>query len=165
MALVTLVDEHDNIVGTKERDELSDTDRWRIVAIWVTNSDGDILIAKRSAHKKLDPEKWGPAASGTVDYPEDYLTTAKREAKEEIGVDLPNLKIEKVIFYKSSSLGNRACGLARATIDKDAKDFIIQNDEVEEVKWVTKDKLKEDLIKNPRKYVAGITLLAEYFVQ
>ena len=39
------------------------------------------------------------------------------------------------------------------TIDKELKDFIIQEDEVEQIKWYKKDKLLKELNNNPDKFL------------
>ena len=52
---VFIVDENDRVLKEKWRNELTDTDRWRIIAIWVENSLGEILLQQRSLSKDLNP--------------------------------------------------------------------------------------------------------------
>lgn len=50
---VYVVDENDSVLGEKWRDETLPSDRIRIVGIWVENSTGEVLLARRADHKKL----------------------------------------------------------------------------------------------------------------
>jgi NADH pyrophosphatase NudC (nudix superfamily) len=41
-------------------------------------------------------------------------------------------------------------------VDKPAEDFIIQEDEVEQVKWFTQVELEKELREHPEKYLKGL---------
>jgi isopentenyldiphosphate isomerase len=51
---VTIVDEKDSVLGTKDRELVNDNDRWRAVAIWVEDNEGNVLLAKRSHLKNMN---------------------------------------------------------------------------------------------------------------
>src|SRR3989344_68275 len=150
--LVTLVDASDNVIGSKDRESVSDNDRWRAAQIWVADPKGRILIAKRTLNKKIQPGIWEPGASGTVTYPNSYEKTALLELQEELGIKRKNLTLEKVIFWKST-LGSRACGLFRTVVDPQQETIKVQAEEIFEVKWMILDNLVEDYFKHPKKYV------------
>ena len=61
----------------------------RAVHIFVINPDGEIFLQKRSWLKDSMPEKWDSSAAGHLDAGEDYLTSAVRETREEVGVKAP----------------------------------------------------------------------------
>jgi isopentenyl-diphosphate delta-isomerase len=64
---IIIVDDEDNIIGIKEREEVDKKNlRYRCSALWVKNSKGEILLAKRALTKKHSPGKWGPAVAGTL---------------------------------------------------------------------------------------------------
>jgi isopentenyl-diphosphate delta-isomerase len=159
--IITLVDEKDNVIGQKPRSKLIDSDRWRAVEIWVEDTDGNILLAKRSPLKKHEPNVWEPGAAGTVTYPEPYETSSARELGEELGIKVQNLTLEKVLFYKKP-FGNRAMGLFRVVVDKGVK-LKLQEDEVTEVKWISLKELKEDYRNNPEKYVSDLGIFIKHF--
>jgi len=93
---IIIVDENDNPIGLKERGTLDyDKDIYRVSALWITNSKGQILIARRALTKKQNPGKWGPGVAGTIDEGETYDSNIIKEAKEELG--LQNIKPEKWI--------------------------------------------------------------------
>jgi isopentenyldiphosphate isomerase len=161
--LVTIVDEKDQFLSSKNFTELNNDDRWRIVCIWITDNRGRILIAKRSIHKKIEPERWGPGVAGTVTYPDSYELTAKRELKEELGITTDDLKILDVIFFRAA-FGKRACALINAVLPSDTK-FILQDDEVAEVRWVEREYLMRDHEKNPSKYTKNFGEIMGYFIE
>lgn len=64
---IIIVNENDEIIGHKARGTLEQLDIYRVSALWIKNSQGDILLAQRKFTKKHDPGKWGPAVAGTND--------------------------------------------------------------------------------------------------
>lgn len=158
---VTLVNEKDEVTGSKNRDELTNDDRWRIVTIWVTNSQGEVLIAKRALNKRINPGKWGPSVAGTVEHGDGYDETAVRELEEELGVKA-ELTPLKVIFY-ASSLGKRACMGYRALVNQPIEAFTFPPDEVAEIKWIDENKLWEDAESHPEEYIPELAAVKELF--
>ena len=60
MTKIPIVDENDKLIEYKERDTLDHTkDVYRVSALWIINSKGDVLLAKRVATKTQDPNRWG----------------------------------------------------------------------------------------------------------
>lgn len=141
---VYVIDENDNVIGEKWRDELTDNDCWRVVSIWVVDEAGNILLQQRSFLKKLDPGDWSAAAEGTVEAGDSYDETALRELEEEIGVLGITLTPTKKIQHKMASLGSRIRqGYIAVIPHKDASEFTIQKEEVEQVRWFTPDEFIE----------------------
>lgn len=62
--------------------------------------DGKYLLMKRSKDKKYAPNKIHPFG-GKVDLDENPYLGAVREIKEEVGIDIKNLKLEAVILEKT----------------------------------------------------------------
>lgn len=159
--LVTLVDEHDNVIGSKKRSELKDHDRWRIVTIWVFNKKGNLLLAKRSHNKRTDPGKWGPSVAGTVEHGESYRLTAERELLEELGVTAP-LKELKLLMHESD-IGSRANMNFITTIDSPIDSFIPQAEEVDGLQWMPLGQLYKETDISPQKYVKAMNIVKELF--
>lgn len=84
--LIPIVDEEDNIIDYKERKKLDLKDIYRVSALWIENSKGEILLAQRSFNKKHHPGLWGPAVAGTVEKGESYEENISHEIEEELGI-------------------------------------------------------------------------------
>ena len=102
MELLDVVDENNNLTGRQEDREVVHRDSlWhREVVIWIMNENGEVLLQKRSATKKSNPNKWGITA-GHVDAGEEPLEVAKRETLEEIGLELKDNDMEFLFLEKS----------------------------------------------------------------
>ncbi|MDO8661039.1 MAG: NUDIX domain-containing protein, partial [Candidatus Woesearchaeota archaeon] len=87
---IVIVNDNDEIIGYKDRDSIENNELYRVSALQITNSNGEILLARRHRNKKHDPLKWGPAVAGTVEEGETYLENIIKEAEEELG--LKNIK-------------------------------------------------------------------------
>src|SRR3989344_5348581 len=85
MTKIIVVNEKDEIIGYKDRDDRNETDIIRVSALILLNSKNQTLIARRALNKILDSGKWGPAAAGTLEEGESYLSNIIKEAQEEIG--------------------------------------------------------------------------------
>ena len=68
-----------------------------VVHIWILTNDGKILLTQRAENKETDPLKW-EGQGGSVLKGEDSLTGAKREIKEEIGL---NFKKEQLKIFRT----------------------------------------------------------------
>ena len=131
---------------TSERGKQKEGEFGLSVHIWIMNKDGKFLIQKRS--RKRFPNMWSLTA-GAVDTGETSVEGAIREAKEEIGINIDKEELELMLSMKGT---NNFLDVWLVRKDIDLKDIIMQEEEVQEVKWVTKDEL-EEMIKNDE--VAG----------
>lgn len=157
---ITIVNDQDEIIGYKERGTLVKADIYRVAALWVTNSSGDILLAQRQLGKRHDPGKWGPAVAGTVDEGETYESNILKEADEEIG--LKNINPMLGPKRRVSDEYNYFCQWYKLTIDKSAEDFTIQEEEVEQVRWFSKAELQKELREYPERFLTGFAWAMEH---
>src|SRR5688572_21076189 len=120
---IQIVDEQDQLIGIKERAEVDyRTDIYRVSALWLTNSRGQTLLAKRAAVKDKDPNKWGPAVAGTIDEDETYDENIYKEAEEEIG--LVGIKFEKGPKCLIKRPRTYFCQWYLVTLDRDVDGFV-----------------------------------------
>jgi 16S rRNA (adenine1518-N6/adenine1519-N6)-dimethyltransferase len=85
-----VVDENDQIRGHASRLEVHGNNlRHRAVHILIFNEAGDLYLQQRSRWKDRHPLKWDSSAAGHVTAGENYDEAARRELKEELGVDVP----------------------------------------------------------------------------
>lgn len=159
---IVIVDEEDNIIGNKPREEVDkESLRYRVTGLWLKNSKGESLLARRAYIKTHYPGRWGPAASGTVDEGETYEVNMVKEAEEELG--LKNINLIKGPNIKISGKYNHFTQWFVLTIDKPANEFKIQKDEVVEVKWFSEKELRQELKDNSKEFVKNMKRYVELF--
>lgn len=149
--LITIVDENDEPISSATIFEARQNGLiHRIVRIMVEDSTGLILLQKRSQNMESYPGCWDHSAAGHVDSGEGYLSAARRELFEEIGIRAESLIEIDTYFSENKSGGQvikRFNRLYRfVSISESIK---LQKSEVEEVKWFTLDEIKR-LIKDSR---------------
>ncbi len=148
---IPVVDENDVVIGYKDSDSLKKSDIYRVSALWITNSRGEILLARRHRSKSHHPRKWGPAAAGTVEEGESYRDNLIKEAEEELGLE----NIEPVLGPKTKT-NNEYRHFTRwftLVVDKGIDEFKIQEDEVEEIKWFSPEELLKQLDAQPDEFL------------
>jgi isopentenyldiphosphate isomerase len=139
---IIIVNDQDEAIGVKERESLSPDDIYRASAVWITNSQKEMLMAQRSLQKKLSPGQWGPAAAGTLEEGETYESNIIKEIGEELGLQLSIADLQKGPKVRiKGSTHYFFCQWYLYTIDKPAEEFVIQKEEVEQVKWFKKEEL------------------------
>jgi len=155
-----IVDENDNPIGLKYRSELDPLqDIYRVSGVWITNSKGEVLIAQRKLTKKKDPGLWSTAVVGTIEEGETYESNAYKESAEELGLQDITLELGPKTFFNSP---NKFFGqLFFCKVDKPAKDFVIQEEEVEQIVWINFETLKKDVKENPHKYTPTLPKIIE----
>ena len=158
---IIIVDQNDNIIDYKHRESLAPDDIYRVSALWITNSKGEILLARRHHTKTHHPNKWGPAASGTVDEGETYEINMTKEVGEELG--LKNVPLTLGPKIKVDGMYHHFTQWYTLQIDKNIDEFIFQKDEVEEIKWFTKEELLDQLKKNPTEFLPTMKTYFDLF--
>lgn len=167
---VYVVDENDTVLEEKWRDEATPDDRIRIVAVWVENSKGEILLAQRAHHMRLHPGLWGPSAAGGVTVGEDYLTSAKKELSEELGLDVEKenaaiTQIDKHLYGTAAEDdGLRMLAVFLVHVDWPLEKFIYPENEVAALKWISKEVLRQDLQEHPEKYLPHANTWKRYLI-
>ncbi|HYD04014.1 MAG TPA: NUDIX domain-containing protein [Alphaproteobacteria bacterium] len=94
--LLDLVDENDNVIGQiwrseKDRQKLTNC---RVINAFIKNSNGKLLIFRRSKNKKTLPSWLDMTVGGHVSSGESYEDAFRRETLEEINVDIDAVKWE-----------------------------------------------------------------------
>jgi isopentenyldiphosphate isomerase len=86
--LFDVVNERDEVVAVKPRSEVHRLGLMhRAVHVLVHDRSGRLFLQKRSMLKDSHPGRWDSSASGHVDSGESYEACARRELREELGVE------------------------------------------------------------------------------
>jgi 8-oxo-dGTP diphosphatase len=159
---IPIVDAQDNVIAHKDRADIDyTTDIFRTASLWITNSNGDVLLAQRKLDKKVDPGKWAEAVGGTVENDDTYEETVIREAEEEL--DLTNLSITKGPKQFITTPCSYFVQWYVATIDKDISEFTIQDTEVEQIAWIPYAQLQQEIRDVPDKYIEAMKDIVALF--
>lgn len=151
---IPIVDENDNIIEYRNRNDRDFNAIYRVSSLWITNSKNEILLARRAWNKNHDPGKWGPAVAGTVEEGETYKSNIIKEAEEELG--LKDIKPTLGAKLRKKIKWNYFTQQFHLVLDKDISEFKIQKDEVAEVKWFSKEELRKQLREHPDDFLKGI---------
>ena len=136
MELLDIVDENGNLTGeVMERDKVHELNllHWEI-SVFLINDKKEVLLQKRAATKKMNPNMWGSCA-GHVDSGEGIEETALRELEEEIGIkfSIDDLHVLEEMQVTKKEINSH---LTRVYyVYYNGNDFKIQTEELSEVKW------------------------------
>jgi isopentenyl-diphosphate delta-isomerase len=153
MSSTTIVNEQDEVIGYKSRDEILPTYIYRVSALWITNSKGEILLAQRALSKKNDPGRWGPAVAGTVEEGETYDSNIVKEAGEELGLkNIHPIKGPKVRVAQKHQYWLQWYSLV---LDALVGSFVIEPKEVMAIQWFTPEELGGKLENEITSFIAS----------
>ncbi|MBP3597046.1 MAG: NUDIX domain-containing protein [Clostridia bacterium] len=119
----------------------------REIAVYILNEKNELLIQKRAANKKLAANKWALCA-GHIEASETIIEAAMREVQEEVGIknlspaDFILFDIRKTEVLTDTVKNNhyKYCYILKTNLKEN--EFVIQEEELSEVKYVS----FEDLI-------------------
>lgn len=144
--LLMVLDENGNSTGKLEkRSIVHDNELWHNeVALWIINpKTKEVLMQRRSPNKRINPNKLGICA-GHVVADESIDEALKKEAGEEIGIDIEKFDVKQLIIRKREEKCNFNFShnfyiLAEIPLS----DFTIQEEELSELIYMDYEKLKE----------------------
>lgn len=132
------------------KNEAHKSGKWHgSIHILIVNKDKTkTLLQKRCAQKKLYPNMWDIAVGGHISAGETALTSAQRELKEELGLDFNNFDIKEIDRIKEQLTNNGVISNEYVTIylacgDVDISEIKLQQEEVSDVKWCSREELNQ----------------------
>lgn len=140
-----VLDENGNKTGQiKSRlDVHRDGDWHRAVHAWIINPKGELLLQKRSARKLEYPNMWDISVAGHLSAGDDSISSAIREAEEEIGLILDENDFEYLFTIKSRKvlhdgkyINNELDDIYLIEDDFDTNILNFNDGEVSEAKWM-----------------------------
>lgn len=157
MAKIVFVDENDHVIGAGTKEQAwKNGDIHRIARLFVFNSGGELLVHKRSEKLDNSPGKWDQSAAGHVDEGEDYLEAAKRELKEELGIEEVELKeIGKFYQDEIDPDGKMKKRFNMLYEGKHDGEINFNEDEVSEIRWIGLEELRRWMEENPEDFTRG----------
>ena len=158
--MVDIIDENDNVIDTVARSEMRKKNLLhRTVYFMVLNSKGEMLIAKRSETKDIDPGVY-ETPGACVSHGESYELAAQRELEEEFGIKNAELKFLFDFSYKDETRNS----ISRVYSCIYDGEIIPQEEEVDEYSFVSPEELKKMVREGKKKFAPQrILLLEKYF--
>lgn len=157
MEWLDIVDEYGNPTGETVEREMAHARgiRHRTAHVWILRDRGDgteVLMQKRSRNKDSHPGCYDISSAGHIPAGVDYLPSAIRELKEELGIDAAEEEIHycgqraiiwKEEFYGKEFLDNQVSNIYCMWKDVRPCELHLQEAEVEEVRWISLKECKE----------------------
>lgn len=155
MAKIVFVDENDKVIGSGTREEaLQKGIIRRIVRVFLFNSEGELLIQKRSGDVPL-PGKWDQSVGGHVDEGEDYYQAVCRELREEL--DVQDAPLKEILKYYTEETDenviNKRFNMLYSANYNGKINF--NKEEITEVKWISLEKLEDWMREQPQDLTHG----------
>ena len=134
-------------------------------------SDNSVLIQKRASMKYHTPGLWANTCCTHPSWSEDPIDCAHRRLKEELGIEVSELEYKNKIDYRAD-VGNGL--IENETVDifvgsietKDKLEMLLNHNEVSEVKWITFERLKEEISLVPSKFTPWLRVyMQDHFDQ
>ena len=121
----------------------------RVIQVWIINSDNELLIQKRSKNKAICPDLWFISLGAHIVSNESNEETIKREFAEELGLDVEIEEVKylytskEIATYKNGTvIDNEVYDVYLIKMDLDPKKLKLQEDEVQEVKFISYNDFK-----------------------
>ena len=128
----------------------------RATHVLVFNSRGDVFLQKRSMKKDRQPGVWDSSASGHVDTGEDYDTTAVRELREELGLNVtePLERLFKIDACEET--GGEFVWVYHCRHDGP---FELNPDEIDSGGWFAPEKVTRWMAERPQDFASALLVV------
>ena len=147
-----IIDQNDNVIGQASREETHKKGLLhRVVDIFIFNSQGEILLQKRSEKKDTNPGLWTFSAGGHVESGNGWLETACKELQEELGI---KTELEEIGTFVSKD-PNHPNQMIKTFTGIHEGPFNFDKVEVDSVEFVKIGKLKREIRLFTRKCTPG----------
>lgn len=143
--LLFCVDENNNPIEPKPRNLVHASGIWhRTSHVWVVNNKKEILCQRRSLLKDKAPGLWEGFFGGHIPPQVSYLDHALTEIQEEVSLKVSKEDLKEAFIHKLES-GKEFVGVFILNWSGDETKLKLEPDEVDQVKWFSKEDLKDNL--------------------
>ncbi|HVQ44063.1 MAG TPA: NUDIX domain-containing protein [Candidatus Saccharimonadia bacterium] len=133
---ITIVNEADSVIGSEDRSiARAQGLRHRIVRVFLVNSEGKVLLHRRSEKLKDNPGKWDQSVGGHVDEGEDYITAARRETQEELGIAVEKFEEIGKFYIEREAPGGFVRRFQAVFIARGDGPVKLDESEIAEIRW------------------------------
>lgn len=161
MTEVILVNEKDEAIGTMEKMQAHlEGKLHRAFSVFVLNDDNKMLLQKRAAEKYHSANLWTNACCSHPMPNENIIDAANRRVKEELGMEIKDLKKLFSFQYKAELENN----LTEHELDyviwaKSNSEVKLNADEASDFVYLSKNEIKQLLIETPELFTVWFKLI------
>ena len=144
--MIKIVDKDNNVIGKATRKQMRSMNLFhRNAHIFLYNLHHSFYIQKRSALKDYCPGWFSLAVGGVIEYDEDEMSGALRELKEEMGVEMKNIKFHGILPFESRIGDDNNRGFSYIYSGQYDGPIVKQDEEVAEVLLWSADEIEEKM--------------------
>ena len=153
MEFVVLVDEQDQELGIMEKMEAHEKGLLhRAFSVFLFNGKGEMLLQQRAFEKYHSGGLWTNACCSHPRENESYIDAAHRRLMEELGMDCDLKPAFSFVYKKELDKGLTEHELDHVFMGEYEGDFPFNPEEVNAVKYISKDDLLQDMDQHPENY-------------
>ena len=161
---VILVDKNDNALGFMEKMEAHEKGiLHRAFSVFILNDKSELLIQRRAKSKYHSAGLWTNSCCSHQRKDESSIQAGQRRLFEEMGIKASLQKLFSFIYKTSFDNGLIEHELDHVLIGFSNEKPKINNQEVDDYKWVSLELLNEDLALTPEKYTAWFLIIFDRF--
>ena len=161
---VILVDKNDNALGFMEKMEAHEKGiLHRAFSVFILNNKSELLIQRRAKSKYHSGGLWTNSCCSHQRKDESSIQAGQRRLFEEMGIKASLQKLFSFIYKTSFDNGLIEHELDHVLIGFSNEKPKINNQEVDDYKWVSLELLNEDLALTPEKYTAWFLIIFDRF--
>ena len=148
--ILDIVDDQDNVVGKGPRKDIKKRVLpHRLVKIVIINGKGEVLVHMRSSSKDTFPSHWDLGCAETLQSGESYEEAAHRGLKEEFGIDVNPAELKHAFLFRYL-YRTKEHQINYKIYNWFFNDSLtIQDEEVEEAKFLPIEEVKKLIKKGP----------------
>ena len=163
---VILVDEQDNQLGLMPKMEAHEKAvLHRAFSVFIFNSDGDLMLQQRAAHKYHSPLLWTNTCCSHQRDGESNIEAGKRRLLEEMGFSTELNEVFSFIYKAPFDNGLTEHELDHILVGHYDGAPHINPDEVAGWKWISMEDLKKDIDQNPDLYTVWFKIIFEKYCE
>jgi len=163
---VILVNENNEQIGTMAKMEAHEkAELHRAFSVFVINDNGEIMLQQRAATKYHSPLLWTNTCCSHQRVGETNIEAGKRRLKEEMGFETELKELFSFIYKAPFDNGLTEHEYDHVMLGSFNDEPLINQDEVEDWKWMSPQLVKEDIEQNPSHYTVWFKIIFEKFYQ
>lgn len=161
-----VVDENDHVLDARPR---SDCVRLGLlhgaVVVFLFNARNELYLQRRSKHVSTYPGRWTVSCTGHVSSGETYIEAAKREVREELGINSELVEVVKFISPRWKYGKITEWEYVTVLESKVLEPSMVLSEETEEGKFVPFEELKKMIEKTPEIFTPDTLPALQHYLE